>query len=128
MTEPYISYVEFNSGDIEASSTFYGDVFGWDPQPWGGNDYLVHSDAGGAGIDAGFTTSEDGEPLTVATISVDDLPGYMAKVIMAGGEIVVPRFTIPGTGHGCYFTDTTGMVVGLFERDPDATAEPDADE
>ena len=41
----------------------------------------------------------------------------MAKVIVAGGEIVVPKFSIPGVGHACYFTDTQGMVVGLHEYD-----------
>jgi predicted enzyme related to lactoylglutathione lyase len=44
----------------------------------------------------------------------------MARVIVAGGEIVVPKFTIPGVGYGCYFTDTTGMIVGLHEADESA--------
>jgi predicted enzyme related to lactoylglutathione lyase len=120
MTVAHVSYIEFNSGDLEASAAFYREVFGWDPQPWGGDDYLVHRHGAGPGLDAGFTTSQDREPLTVVTIEVDDLPGAMARVIVAGGEIVVPRFTIPGVGHACYFTDTTGMIVGLHERDPDA--------
>ncbi len=116
----HIGYVEFNSGDLEASAAFYKEVFGWEAQPWGGDDYLVHRHGDGPGLDTGFTTSQDGEPLTVVTIEVDDLPGAMARVIVAGGEIVVPRFTIPGVGHACYFTDTTGMIVGLHESDPTA--------
>ena len=86
----------------------------------GGDDYLVARLGDAGGIDAGFTTSQDGQPLTVVTITVDDLAGYMARVILAGGEIVVPRFTIPGVGHACYFTDPTGMIVGLHEPDEDA--------
>jgi predicted enzyme related to lactoylglutathione lyase len=116
----HITYVEFNSGDLEASTSFYRAVFDWDPQPWGADDYLVESRGDDDGIDTGFTTSQDGQPLTVATITVDDLPGSMAKVIMAGGEIVVPKFTIPGVGHACYFTDPTGMIVGLHQPDPTA--------
>jgi len=117
---PYINYVEFNSGDSEAARAFYRDVFAWDPQPWGADDYFVAEHGEEAGVDTGFTTSQDGEPLTVATITVDDLAGYMAKVIVAGGEIVVPRFTIPGIGYGCYFTDTTGMIVGMHQADAEA--------
>jgi len=112
---PYITYVEFNSGDVDISTDFYRDVFDWNPQPWAADDYLIASHGEDDGIDTGFTTSEDGQPLTVATITVDDIAGYMAKVIVAGGEIVVPRFEIPGVGKGCYFTDPTGMIVGLHE-------------
>lgn len=117
---PYVGYLEFNSGDPDLARSFYREVFGWDPQPWGADDYFVHSDPDASGIDVGFSPTEDGQPITVATIHVDDLPGYLGKVILAGGAIVVPKFTIPGTGHGAYVTDPTGMVVGLFERDPNA--------
>lgn len=117
---PYVTYVEFNSGDLEATADFYRSVFAWDPQPWGADDYLVASHGDEPGLDTGITTSQDGQPLTVATLNVDDLEGYMAKVIMAGGEIVVPKFTIPGVGHACYFTDPTGMIVGMHQPDPDA--------
>ena len=120
---PHIGYIEFNGGDLEASRAFYRDVFSWDPQPWGGDDYFVHSDPDSPGMDVGFSPSEDGEPLTVATIYVDDLPGYLGKVILAGGEIVVPRFTIPGVGYGAYFTDPTGLIVGLHQPDREATAD-----
>ena len=122
---PHVNYVEFNSGDVAASASFYREVFEWDPQPWGPgqaglDDYLVATHGDDRGIDTGFAESQDGAPLTVATISVDDIAGYMAKVIVAGGEIVVPRFTIPGVGYGCYFTDTTGMIVGLHQPDDQA--------
>ncbi len=116
----HINYVEFNSRDPQASAAFYREVFAWDPEPWGDEDYLVERHGEDPGIDTGFTESPDGAPLAVATISVDDIAGYMAKVIVAGGEIVVPRFAIPGVGYGCYFTDTTGMIVGMHEADPSA--------
>jgi hypothetical protein len=32
---------------------------------------------------------------------------------------VVEPFAIPGVGRGCYFTDPTGVVVGLHENIPD---------
>ena len=112
---PYINYVEFNVGDVETAKTFYRKVFDWDPQPWGADDYLVASHGEEPGIDTGITASPDGEPVTVATITVDDIAGYMAKVLMAGGEIVVPRFEIPGVGEACYFADPNGLLVGLHQ-------------
>jgi len=117
---PHVNYVEFTSGDPEEATAFYRGVFGWDPQPWGAEDYFLATHGDEPGIDTGFTSSQDGQPLTVATITVDDLAGYMAKVIVAGGDIVVPRFTIPGVGFACYFTDPTGMIVGLHQPDPEA--------
>ena len=118
---PHIGYIEFNSGDVDASRAFYREVFDWGTEPWGDDDYFVHADPDSPGMDVGFSPSEDGEPITVATIYVDDLPGYLGKVILAGGEIVVPKFSVPGYGHGAYFTDPTGMIVGLFQRDSAAS-------
>ena len=92
---PYINYVEFNVGNVETSRRFYADVFDWHPQPFGSNDsnesdYLVASHGNEAGIDTGITPSPDGEPLTVAVITVDDIAGYMAKVIVAGEKSWCP--------------------------------------
>lgn len=115
---PHIGYIEFNSGDVEGSRAFYREVFGWTTEAWGDESYFVHSDPDA--MDVGFSPTQDGEPITVATIYVDDLPGYLGKVLLAGGEIVVPKFTVPGAGYGAYITDPTGMVVGLFEQDGDA--------
>lgn len=111
---PYINYVEFNVGDVPASTKFYKEVFDWDPQSWG-DDYFVAGHGDEPGIDTGITESPDGDPVTVAVITVDDIDGYMAKVIVAGGEIVVPKFDIPGVGQASYFTDPNGMVVGLHQ-------------
>jgi uncharacterized protein len=41
-------------------------------------------------------------------------------VVEHGGTVVVEPFTIPGVGRGCYFTDPSGLIVGLHENDPDA--------
>jgi hypothetical protein len=37
----------------------------------------------------------------------------------AGNPTIVEPFTIPGVGWGCYFTDPTGVIVGLHENNPD---------
>ena len=114
---PHINYVELNVGDVDASNKFYKDVFGWDPQPWG-EDYFVASHGDEPGVDTGITASPDGEPVTVAVISVDDIAGYLAKVLVAGGDLVVPAFDIPGVGKAAYFSDPNGVLMGLHQPEP----------
>lgn len=117
---PYINYVEFNVGDVKASRKFYKDVFGWDPQEWGDPDYLVAAHGDEPGIDTGITKSPDGEPMTVAVISVDDIDGYLAKVLVAGGNILVPKFHIDGVGEAAYVADTNGLMIGLHQPETKA--------
>jgi predicted enzyme related to lactoylglutathione lyase len=56
----------------------------------------------------------------VPVINVAWLEETMEKVVAHGGTIVVEPFTIAGVGRGCYFTDPTGVIVGLHENDSDA--------
>lgn len=53
-------------------------------------------------------------------INVASLDETARKVVAHGGTILVEPFTIPGVGRGCYFTDPTGVVVGLHQNNPDA--------
>jgi hypothetical protein len=36
-----VTYVELNTPDLERSRIFFSRVFGWDPQPFAVDDYLV---------------------------------------------------------------------------------------
>jgi uncharacterized protein len=119
MTSP-VSYVELNTPDLAAASRFFAAVFDWDPQPFAAPDYLVAPAGDARGIDAGLLPSRDGAPRVVPVINVASLDETAPKVVAHGGTIVVEPFTIPGVGRGCYFTDPTGVVVGLHENNPDA--------
>jgi uncharacterized protein len=118
MTSP-VTYVEFNTPDLQAASRFFAAVFDWDPQPFAAPDYLVAPAGAARGVDAGLLASRDGAPRVVPVINVGSLEATMAKVAAHGGTIVVEPFTIAGVGRGCYFTDRTGVIVGLHENDPD---------
>ena len=52
-----VTYVELNSPDLEATTEFVRDGFGWEPQPFAAPDYLVAPHGDGAGIDAGLLAS-----------------------------------------------------------------------
>ena len=99
MTQP-VTYVELNSPDLNATSTFTADVFGWEPQPFAAPDYLVAPHGDGPGIDAGLLSSRDGNPRTVPIIRVDSLDELRTRIESAGGTIVVEPFTLPGVGRG----------------------------
>jgi hypothetical protein len=53
-------------------------------------------------------------------ISVPSIAETRRSIEQNGGTIVVEPFTIPGVGHGCYFTDPAGLIAGLHQYDPDA--------
>jgi uncharacterized protein len=118
MTSP-VTYVEFNTPDLQAASRFFAAVFDWDPQPFAAPDYLVAPAGAARGVDAGLLASRDGAPRVVPVINVGSLEATMEKVVAHGGAIVVAPFTIAGVGRGCYFTDPTGVIVGLHENNPD---------
>jgi uncharacterized protein len=117
MTRP-VTYVELNSPDLAATSTFMAEVFGWEPQPFAAPDYLVAPHGDGPGVDTGLLTSRDGNPRTVPIIRVDSITGLRDRLEAAGGTVVVEPFTMPGVGRGCYVTDPAGLLIGLHEYDP----------
>jgi len=119
MTQP-VTYVELHSPDLEVSVHFFTEVFGWDPQPFASQDYLVSPAGSTHGIDAGLLVARDGAPRTVSVINVVSLDETVKQVTVHGGRVVVEPFAISGVGRGCYITDPTGLLVGLHENNPEA--------
>lgn len=112
MNQP-VTYVELHSADLDATRKFFGAAFGWQPQPFASPEYLVAPHGSEPGVDTGLLASQDGQPRTVPVIRVDDIDAAIARVTEHGGTLVVPPFTVPGVGKGCYITDPTGLIVGL---------------
>lgn len=115
----HVNYVEFHSADRATTARFFADAFGWEAQPFADPDYVV-APAGDAGVDAGILTARDGTSRTVPVITVSSLDEARPLIEEHGGTVVVAPFTIPGVGRGCYFTDPTGLIVGLHEYDQNA--------
>ena len=51
----------------------------------------------------------------VNTIQVKDLDATIKAIEENGGEIVVPKQSIPGIGMHCYFKDLSGHIHGAME-------------
>jgi hypothetical protein len=117
------THFELASDDLEKTSAFYRDVFGWDIHKWEGPvDYWIVNtgDASTPGINGGLMQSGGNFKGTINTIEVDDIDAYIAKVLAHGGQIALEKQSIPGVGFQAYFIDNSGIMVGLHQADPNA--------
>jgi len=118
---PYVSYIEFNVPATAPAAAFYKQAFGWDPQGWGDDEnYLISSHGDEPGIDTALQTAPDGKPPAIPIITVPDLDTSIASVKKAGGTITVERFAIEGMGYAAYFTDPSGLTLGIYQNDANA--------
>ena len=117
------THFELATDDLEKTAAFYRDVFGWQIEKWEGpvEYWLVTTGKEGTpGINGGLMKAGGGFEGTINTIEVDDIDDAIAKVLANGGEIVLEKNTIPGIGYQAYFKDSTGIIVGIHQTDPDA--------
>ena len=70
------------------------------------------------GINGGLMDTQ-GLSGTVNTVEVEDIDAALAKVLENGGKIAMEKGVI-GVGYLAYFTDVTGIMVGLHQADPTA--------
>jgi predicted enzyme related to lactoylglutathione lyase len=110
-----ICYVEVPATDIERSSQFYADVFGWRLRRRG-DDRLAFDDSTGE-VSGTWVTGRppSTEPGLLLYIMVDNVAATIESVIAEGGEIVQP---IGGDAPEitARFRDPGGNVVGLYEE------------
>jgi hypothetical protein len=124
-----VSHFEITADDVERAIKFYTSVFGWEIKKWDGPvDYwMVMTDPkdqpGQPGIDGGLMKRqhEEGQPGGYYnTIDVPSVDEYVAKVTEHGGEVLVPKMTIPTVGYMAYFRDTEGNIFSVMEMDESA--------
>jgi uncharacterized protein len=119
-------HFELATDDLEKTAQFYREVFGWQIQKWEGPiEYwtVMTGDESTPGINGGLMQTNGEFRGTINTIGVDDIDAAIAKVQTHGGEIVMPKGSIPGVGYQAYFKDTNGIIIGLHQADPHATME-----
>ena len=112
-----INYVEFPAARLEATRTFFEQVFGWRFEDFG-PDYCAFS---GAGLDGGFYRSDlysstrNGAALVV--FYSRDLNATLAKIEAAGGRIEKPIFEFPG-GRRFHFSEPCGNEFAVWSDQP----------
>ena len=108
-----ISYVEFPASDLEATKSFFSQVFSWSFQDYG-PEYTAFSNAG---LEGGFFKSdlkantENGSALVV--LYSNDLEETRSKVVDAGGAIVKEIFSFPG-GRRFHFSEPSGNELAVW--------------
>jgi uncharacterized protein len=117
------THFELATDDLEKTAAFYRAVFGWQVDKWEGpvTYWLVTSgDASTPGINGGLMETGPDFRGTINTVEVDDIDSVLALALANGGEIVMPKGPIPTVGWQAYIKDSTGIVVGLHQADPNA--------
>jgi uncharacterized protein len=116
-------HFELASDDLDKTAQFYREVFDWQIEKWDGPiDYwlVTNGDETTPGINGGLMPASGNFHGTINTIGVEDIDAAIEKVLAHGGEIVLPKDAIPGVGYQAYFKDTSGIIVGLHQVDPNA--------
>ena len=117
--------VHFELGAVEPARAveFYKNVFGWEAQKWGAEDYwlMQTGSAPEPGINGAILRNKDSQPRTVNSIQVSSIDEYAGKVKQNGGQVVVPKMAVPTVGYLAYCKDTEGNIFGIFQ--PDAAAQ-----
>jgi len=103
--------------DIERAKKFYDGVFDWGFNSYGPEDFLqVRADKGGSGELIGALQARRYSPVPEkvigfeCSISVRNIDEIIEKVKSNGGQVVMPKTSIPFVGYMAKFLDTEGNL------------------
>ncbi len=118
----YQTFIELPSSDFSATKAFYGTVFGWHFTPFGDQYLDIESDDINGGFYLADKRMATAEGSALVVLYRQDLADSEAKIIQAGGKIVVERFAFPG-GSRFHFTDTTGNELAVWSSEGGLTGQ-----
>jgi uncharacterized protein len=102
--------------DVEASRTFYGDLFGWEFE-LGGEETGYYSTARVDGKRAAgiFQSQVDHPPVWTTYLTTDDADATAAKAAELGGTIAQPTMDVMDLGRMTIIRDPTGSTFGTWQ-------------
>lgn len=113
------SWVDLGTPDIEASVSFYGELFGWDvpesenAEQTGGYRQAMLRGKPVAGM---MPLMQEGQPPAWSTyVSVDDADATAEKVKGAGGQVFAEPMDVLDLGRMAVFADPEGAVFGIWQ-------------
>lgn len=117
-----VTHFEIHCDNPERGMQFYQSLFNWSFNRFGDNEYwfITTGPDHEPGINGGLMRRRhpiDGQAVIayVCTMDVDDVDAMALKVASAGGEIVVPKMSIPGVGWLVYGKDPEGNIFGMMQ-------------
>jgi predicted enzyme related to lactoylglutathione lyase len=120
---PRVVHFELPADEPDRAAAFYKSIFGWSFDKWGAEEYwlITTGEKGQPGIDGGMGRRSPHNQAVVNTVDVPSVDDYSAKVLAAGGKILMPKVAIPTVGWLAYCQDTEGNAFGIMEEDSAAT-------
>ena len=106
-----LDYLEMPGGDLLATKAFYAEAFGWRFVDYG-PDYAAYDE----GLEGGFYAGARGggkSPTPLPVLFSTDIQATLAKVEVAGAEIIRPIFPFPG-GRRFHFRDPAGNELAVW--------------
>ncbi len=114
MSNPVVHF-EIIGSDLNKSTAFYSELFGWQVNTEMMPGYGLVSPAGEGSIGGGIMGAPEGmRPMVTFYIHVEDIDAMLAKAESLGGKTLMPKMEIPGVGFSGMFADADGNPVGLF--------------
>jgi uncharacterized protein len=111
-----LSWNELATADMDASATFYGELFGWTAEPFEGSEmpYRTVRTAAGTG-NGGIRPRQGPEPTYwLVYFGADDVNASLAKVSDLGGSTLMGATDV-GVGRIGIAQDPQGAVFALYE-------------
>lgn len=126
-----VTHFEIQAENPERAIRFYKNVFGWDFQKWGTEEYWLimtaAKDSKEPGINGGLLARRgpaltDGQAVNayVCTVQVESIDEIIEKIDKAGGTVALPKFAFPGMAWQAYHKDTEGNIFGIHQSDVNA--------
>lgn len=110
-----LAWNELASSDLDASASFYGELFGWSAEPVAGSPmpYLMIQNAGRANGGISPVMPPDSPSHWLVYFGIDDVDAGIAKVVELGGQQIVEPVSI-GTGRIAIVRDPQGAMFALY--------------
>ena len=110
-----IDLIEFpaeSEENLQVTTRFFSDVFGWEYKDWGG----VYSDTQSSGVASGVSAAPQGKPtMPLAVVYSNNLEATKQKVIEAGGKISADIYPFPG-GRRFHFIDPSNNELAVWSE------------
>lgn len=113
-------WYELMTSDTQAAAAFYSKVVGWDSKEAGVPDHPYTIFSAGPRMIAGLMAISDEARAAgarsgwIGYIGVDDVDGYVARVVAQGGKLHRAAEDIPGIGRFAVVADPHGAAFVLF--------------
>ena len=123
MPNPF-AHVELSTDDVKKAKKFYAAVFAWKLNDIPDMSYTMIDVAGGTGGGMMLKQMPEAPTAWLPYVQVDDVTATMAKVVKAGGKVVLPLQSVGEMGTIGVFIDPSGAALGLWAAKPGSPAAP----